>query len=439
MKVPFEVDSSERSMRKGKRSRLRLLFLLCSILTIAALFAGCSGGGGAESPLNIPTSPPEAAPPSPPTELPSFLSLVSPSQLKVDLAAISPPITNVNASVKNVIFGPGDPILQYIQSGPETYARFFSAFEAALAGIEELEIPVSTETTTFEAAHTFSAEAGILAGPHNVKMDFAFDHDDHPFDMDNDGVPEACSGNTVIDAEHAICLRMWVDIVPGGPLEPFLAGVILQYPQNLASDGKQVLAVGRGWFKVRVASYEALDIFGQPGDTVKQSLIAQYIYDQDPAAPDMKRVAFQTMFNCNPDKLCTTNMLLGQNGPDATAFKGLNASLDFGPMDSVPVCFKYIGQYVEGGGYWSGRLIQGDLPPAVPDFMAWIAPPYDCATLPDGIIRADRNECAHVPPPDGLYNLLTDAIPFLEYVTGADFAPGTPLAFPLDFPPRPTF
>ena len=378
------------------------LILSLILILISLFYLGCGRATAPSFPSEVP--------------IPAVLKLVGYDQLSVDLSAITSP-TSLLADVSKAALTPSDVSL-IIQGGP-LYNKVFveGFFKKAIDGINEINIPVDPFKTTYKIDMIFSVEAGILAGFHNVKIDFA------NFDFNNSGSAddEHCSGNT---ATLPVCVRLWL----GGA--PFIAGVIEEYPNSEIENP----TIGKGRFKMRVQNFEgykSLFAYNYEQIAADGSKNVEYFFKTEKVPSSPYSIAdFYEFFDF---ELWNWHSQIFQIGPSDAAFKGLNLNsvlflanplggLGVGEVDS-----KYIGQYVEGHESWSGSEVNQfvgsggvlDLSPPVTNL---------CARLTD-FIQLDEGECSNV----GGYDIRVDDKPFVELLQDSD------VAFPIDFPSTPTF
>ncbi len=397
--------------------------LALALIAIPALEHGCGGAA---------TGTQEAAPPSPPLEtpLPIVLKFVSPEALDVDFSSLASQ-TSLNKWTAGGVAEPGDQIPD-LMIGPFYSEMLSTSFVSAISGIQQIEIPVSTTTTSFPTTTMIFTQGagGYLADghPHRVRLDFS------NFDFNNNGsiADEGCSGHT---AALPVCVRFWLDDMP------FIAGIFEEYPFYDASNSTFPTEIGKGTFKLNIARMPLPDTPG--GEPSFFGVLLQYKYGELPDLDGSRETIYdlKLLMNLDPnDPNDTTgdgtsieflHALLAQKGADAQALKRLNLSVAapyIPPPISFPTFLQYTTELVEGAGYWGGHIVWGE---------HIVEPPYDCATLPDGIVLADRTACADVGP--NHENILVDDIPFFDFLDETSFADCSPLAFP-DFtqPVNPT-
>jgi hypothetical protein len=389
-------------MESMKWRTLRALAVLLAVAVLPLVKAAC---GSASAPAPLAEVP-----------VPAVLKFVDSSDLAIDLAAISPPTTKA-VSVRN-----------FIEYGPLYFNNFIDQFfSPALTGIKQLGIPTCvdetktppcTYRTTFAIDNfTFSATSGPLAGgAHSVKIDFA------NFDYNNSGsaTDEGCSGNA---AKAPICVRFWLDG------KSFIAGVF-DVPPTYASDATTLTKLGSGRFKMHVADYQGFESYfaykyGVPTTSAASKEI-EYFFETK-KIPDSPNAVPRGTYDFFEFGTWDGHSKLSQVGPDATAFKSLNfwsqlLGEDFG---TEGLLLKYIGQYIEGGGYWSGSFVfegntlggTGVSPAAMPNI---------CATLLDGFTVLPPTPCSDL-------GILVGTTPFVSAFQPSD------VAWPTDFPASPTF
>lgn len=205
-------------------NKFKYLALLLSLLVLGA----CASPAGA---------------PAPPTEtpLPIVLKFVEPSQLDVNVSAIS---STPNASISKS-FPPGMLISPVIQLGPDQKKIVNEQFIApSFQNIDIIEIPVGETVTSFSADINFPETASDelpvkLSGAHHVDLNFA------DYDFDNDGINEGCSGHT---AALPVCVRFWLDG------EKYLAWVFDEYAykEGDINAPNGVATIGKGRFKIMI-------------------------------------------------------------------------------------------------------------------------------------------------------------------------------------------
>jgi hypothetical protein len=343
-----ERSASKMCYNDDMRSWLRkgCLFLLLICCWSAAALPGCG----------------KAAAPGPIAEvpMPAVLKFVNYEGLRIDLGAISPPGAQAQIvagkDIPIIDFTAGDMIAQYVRYGPNAFSYFAGTFLApTLTGIEKIGIPTEDAqgqpTTVYQAEVAFTTgpdcatAGGVLSCTHEITVDF------RQFDFNGNGdAADDCSGN----AKHApVCIRLWL-----GPA-PFIAGVI-EAPATYAEGATVPSAIGKGHFKVNVASYAGYS-----------SAIA-YTYDDTQTAQSLKAVEY--WFSTRPEAGITTgennlniqewtsHSIVGQQGEPATALKTITMNdlvtqQEAGAGNPVGQGdFQYLGQYREGGNYWSGSL-----------------------------------------------------------------------------------
>lgn len=173
--------------------------------------------------------PSPAAPPAPPAEIPTFLTL--PSDLSIDIEEIAS--TSGALALKAQVTDPSR-IEIAIEASGAAISEANQFLDIGLAPNRATEIPVRADLTNFRQDVTFTNGDGS----ESVTLEFKFDFT--PFDLDNDGSAETCSGCTCPagcspdvstcpgeappEALKSICVRGWLDG------KRFLAGVFDRVP-----------------------------------------------------------------------------------------------------------------------------------------------------------------------------------------------------------------
>jgi hypothetical protein len=376
------------------------------LLAAMALVAACSGAN-------------PAAAPAPQIEIPApaVLKFAGYQDLAVDFSTISPSGGAQIIKHTNADFPVGSWFLPYIEMGPIEFNQFWDQFfKPALDGIQQLEIPVSTSMTMYSARIDFTTteEFAWLRGTHDVRLDFT------PFDYDNDGVDEPCSGNT---GALPICVRFWLDE------EPFLAGVFDRY--LYVNNAKVPDNIGAGRFKMRLRDlqgYGALFAYQYAQTppvvtTTAQAVLAgqtksiEYFFRATPAAGSTP-TPFSVLMEFSVWDFHTR---LIQEGPDGSAFKSLKFDSHAVLLPEAPWNIDYVGQFVEGAtpSRWSGSLVSSCV--GCTEDVAFTILDL-CASLPQGYVVVPE-ECNSV----GGYNIRQGNTDFLAPVQTQD------IVCPLDF------
>jgi hypothetical protein len=468
-----------------------------------------------------PVETPRVAAPGAPIELPApaVIKFVNYAGLKVDLSQISstPTVQVTHAWM----FPLSAPIDSFVTAPVDLSNRFINGFQKAIDGINQIEIPVNEENQACSMTVDFKS-AGILNGPYVVNLDFT------PFDFDNDGVPENCTGNTTqpSDFSKPICIRVWLG--PNSSAVPFIAGLFDKppiyldqcqnsycpteavtvggqvtsqvactcsqpvvdvlsalnvkvpvcsddycktYPGTSCTCDPNLLSVpvylGEGRFKLRA---EGIPGFVEPDINESINILLQYTYTQD--GVDSKKVDYQYKLEEYPASYDTSSlgppptvdctnppsgslisecgyvhMLLSQHGPEESAFKGANMSINdaLAGAKGKPQYWQYISQFVEGVPLWGGHV---KLLSHTASELVSIEPPLDCAKREDDghwylQAEADRSVCADAGPRDESI-LVPGDMNFFGFLFESDFmesiAPDKPkpIAFPFAFGDVPT-
>lgn len=366
--------------------------LLKSALTI--LLLGLSAGCGTAGPGGTTVSGGNpAAPPGPPAEIPSALRF--PSDLAIDVDTIASSSPEADASALAALVGSGGQFSREISFAADLAPLILLQVDGLMQPLPQLDIPASTETTTFAIKGLFGNPSKPTDPPieYDIKIDFA------------DFGGQGCSGHT---AGLPICYRIWFDG------EQRMAGVFTKFPTALSS--------GAGQFRL---------IFHKPeeggGAEPATDVYFGVIYDHsDPLAKTtetFERAVLAGEPVNPPDPVPSFHVEVSQEGPDETAKKLFRLSLDGISTDfasevtGTPADLRYTGRWREDNDFWSGSIATQNIElQNFSDVCASISTgnssnPLNCLDL--GIDVAD--------------------IPFLDFLTSDD------IGLPDDFPVGPTF
>ena len=268
------------------------------LLLLLTLIAGCSSN--------------PASPPAPPSELPSALRFPKSVSINVDTVR-----SESGAALKTFV-GAGGPLSDEIALGPNRVQKTNELLNAFLGILNQLEIPVSTSTTTFQGS--------IPDEPGTIKIDFA------SFDADADGTDDHCSGHT---AALPICYRIWGNFgTLGGRFDTF--------PTEASA--------GLGRFRFRTLEPEPTFIgiiYDHRDPLAKTSEQFTLVLPEDPLLLPEEISSFDDVaFHLSHHDLAA------QEGPDESAVKTVKVSTDAGSGDFS----EYVGRWKEGDNFWSGLL-----------------------------------------------------------------------------------
>lgn len=338
------------------------------VILIPALIVGCGGS--------------PAGPPAPPAEipLPVVLKFVPYEDIRINLSTISA-ASGTSINVYQAV-GAGGEYSEAISFGPTWLSEFETFFISVTDGLNELEIPLSEETTTFQSAAIIGPQGGL------AKIDFG------DFDLDGDGTTEGCSGHT---ATLPVCARVWLNETR------YLAWVFYEY----AVEGNP----GKSNFKIYTSEEEV--------DLISAAINFDH---RDPENKSTEVRALAEGLAAGDDKFdALQHALVLQIGPDESALKRLNMS-NSAIMSGVPWYSNlYLGQFIEGEDFWSGSFAGDNV------FEFELAQFADvCARISTGNAAEDPNIC------DAL-GISVAGIPFIDSLDIAD------VAMPPDFPETPTF
>jgi hypothetical protein len=387
-------------MTKGRRKSVfrlagavLILLVVAVCMDLAGGMAGCGTGPGTTVSGGNP-----AAPPAPPAEVPAALRF--PSDLSIDATTIGSPSSASNLAA---LVGSGGQFSDEISFAAD-FAPFVELFaNSLLQPLPQIDIPVSTDTTTFAVTGLFSNPNKPEDPPleYDIKIDFA------DFDFDGDGLTEGCSGNT---AGLPICFRVWFSG------EQQMAGLFTRFPTALNQGAGQFRAI------VHVPAEKTTG-----GSPAQDGYVGVLYDDSVPPAKSTEIflrevLAGDAVNQKNPDApdfhLKTT-----QEGPDETARKSLLVSAAgyspaaFREVTGVPNDLQYVGQWREDNDFWSGSASTHNI-----DLQNFSDV---CALISTGN-PSNLLNCVDL-------NIDVADIPFLDFLTTDD------VALPADFPKSPTF
>lgn len=292
----------------------RHIFLLFVLLMSLPVISGC---------------PSPAAPPAPPAEIPSFLTI--PRDLSIGVEEL--PGSSDSVTLKLATLAPKDIALaiSLATEGIEESNRFL---DAGLAPASLTDIPVSASTFNFKNDLTFTNDTGTESVDISLKFDFG------RFDLDGVNGEESCTGCTcptgcapdlaVCPTEapeseiHPICVRVWLNG------KRYMAGVFDRVPTK---DNPQS---GRIRFELPPFGDLAGSPFGiiyDHGDlNDRQTELSTFFIDTD--------VAGGTDF-------FSSRRTFGRiEGPEATALKTSRLTSDFiSPPSAIPGTLQFQGRY----------------------------------------------------------------------------------------------
>lgn len=363
------------------------------------LLAACSG---------------EVTPPAPPAELPSALTF--PQGLTIDVSSIQGTQTSPSALA---LVGSGGQFSEDISMAAEMVTTIQKVADSILNGLSTLEITIGSTTTTFKTSmnNNIGPEGSTIT--QHFKIDFA------PFDYDNDGVDEGCSGHT---GATPICYRIWYASTAVGatPVSSdffrVMAGVFDSYP----TDDKP----GAGRFKMHIDENFGADNADDPNDEFLMGMVYDHRNPEnrfteafgngDTALVDpQKHEQGPGGDSDNCGLIDDGHVKVTQVGPDTSAVKTVLETSHFSidPNCQRPGTFEqYLGRFKEGNNFWIGSV---DREPATSNFSDV------CAEISTGNQTSSTN-CTSI-------GLSLDDLDFLDAATSNDFR------LPTDFPATPTF
>ena len=362
------------------RRCLKYLFLLLAIASMLLFQNGCGGKTSEATAVPVPIEIPA----------PAVLKFVSYGGLNIDVTSISTSVLEPSKLLLQAFdkASGGSNVLPYIELGPDYWIQFVDMFfKPVLTGIQKFDIPISKDTTTFSTTVDLG---GAFPGLRSVKIDFA------RFDYNGNRLDDDCSGNT---AELPICVRFWLSDEKGENYKRFIGGVFESYPYYVSSaDVPDV--IGQGDFKLFVDCFDGY-----------QSFFAYNYSDKPEENSKQIEYFFQTLADTKCEKpVCTgwfcdlfsfdewdSHSSLSQTiGAKGSVFKSLNlrAQIYYPVATEFAEDISYIGQFIEGGGLWSGTVMfRGEYH----DRPAGMGIANVCATLPAGTVTFP-DDCLAVGP-----------------------------------------
>ncbi len=355
-----------------------------------------------------------ATPPAPPAELPA--ALIFPQDLTIDVQSI---LSDTSGSSALRLVGANGQFSNNISQGAELAQSIGGVADDILGNLASLEIPISASTMTYQTSMNSNM------GPQGSTIMQHFKIDLAPFDYDNDGVNESCSGNS---ASTPICFRIWYasTVVGGTPSQgnfsPIMAGVFATYPTTSNP--------GAGQFKLHIS-----DSFGaDPSSSSGDEFFMEMIYDQrDPENKMLEAfgsgntsLVSSTQDSGQPGSNQCTNITSGhvrvtQVGPDATAIKTIAETSHFTNTDNCPTTDEqYLGQFKEGSDFWIGSVVAEAAEVQNEANFSDV-----CAQISTGNQTSSTN-CSGI-------GISVDDLDFISTATSNDYN------LPNDFPVTPTF
>jgi hypothetical protein len=385
------------------------LFLLFALAAIPLFQHGC---GGKSSPAAAPGAPIEIP-------APAVLKFVNYDGLNIDVTSITTSVLEPNKLLLQTFdkANPTQNVLYFIELGPDYWTNFMNMFlKPVLTGIQKFDIPISKDTTTFS---TTADLGGAFAGTRGVKIDFT------RFDYNGNNKDDDCSGNT---AELPICVRFWLSDDKLENYSRFIGGVFKSYPYYVSNPNIPDV-IGEGDFKLLAGCFDgyqstfAYNYGDKPTDNLKNiEYFFQTLADDQCQKPPCTGL-FCDLFAF--DEWDSHSKLSQQIGSQGSIFKSLNLVAQLYFPSASEFDLSYIGQYVEGGGLWSGTvLLQVD--------NASNGITNVCAKLPSGDVTFP-DDCLTVGP--DRFPVLIGETPFVRPWQPTDTA-FPPLSV---FPELPTF
>ncbi len=230
-----------------------------------------------------------AAPPAPPQEVPA-LSL--PQDLSINLDKVIPPTNTPLTALTSSNIAPPQPI-----EGGVIANSMSGIIDQILATFRDLKIPIDSRSS-------FETEFDSASGPSRLSFHF------EPFDLDKDGVPEPCSGNTLT---APVCIRMTVDD------QLFLAGVF-DVPPTASNPGS-------GRFRINAAA--------DPNALTGETLLIGVRYNEEKAEDRLLEIFVIGRPSETSEETLNLHFLVTQKGPTETAFKTVDAFSKIEDVDAL--------------------------------------------------------------------------------------------------------
>lgn len=351
----------------------------------------------------------EVTPPAPPAELPSVLTF--PQGLTIDVSSIQ----GGQASLSTLaLVGSGGEFSENISMGAEMVTTIQEVADGILGDLSTLEITIGTTTTTYETSMNSNTGPQGGAITQHFKIDFA------PFDYDNDGIDEGCSGHT---GTTPICYRIWyvgtaVGATPGSSdFSPVMAGIFDSYPTD---DNP-----GAGRFKLHISENFGSEIADDSNDQFLMGMVYDHRDPENKSTEAFGQGDTSLVDSGDQQGGTECNLIddghvkVTQVGPDATAIKTLLETSHFPVNSNCPQqgnFERYLGRFKEGNNFWIGSI---DREPATNNFSDV------CAEIATGNQTSSTN-CTSI-------GLSLDDLDFMDAATSNDFG------LPTDFPATPTF
>lgn len=342
------------------------------------LFLGCSASGpntgvAGGNPLT---------PPGPPAEVPTALRI--PKDFGLNLEKVQGAEASASAALTLKYAVPPDGEFSDDVIGSTDFVQFFiDALKGLMDPYNQLVIPVGTNIHTFQGVSVVqgSGEANFV----QIKVDFA------PFDFDDDGVKEACSGHT---AALPICMRIYADGVKQ------FAAVFTDFPTetNPGAGRLMGLNITNSVFLFPKDSFLGINYDLHDPSSGKS---VEYLVRENPEHPSGEELEFHLSFD--------------QVGEESVSLKTINFNLA-GEIGAQQGVFRW----KEDDEFWSGRIHT-----TAPDESGLTDLDNQCVNLNSGD-GLERSQCIGAGVDVG-------EIPFVS------LPDETTLFLPEDFPESPPF
>jgi hypothetical protein len=324
----------------------RAVFLI-ALICIPLVHSGCSSQA-TPTLLEVPT--------------PISLKFISPDRLKIDFGTIE--FSQQKSIIVQKFVGDG-PFGEVVAAGPETVDIVEGTGIDFLKGIEQLEVDINPNITTFEADFEFNEASDLLSGSHNIKILF------DPLDFDNDGALEPCSGNT---AALPVCAFIWLDN------ERLAAWIIEGYAfDDDPATPENEDTIGKGRFKV----------FREEGTG---STAFTVFYEQTSESEKTIEHFLTAQITLNEKEMeAESHIKIAESLLDSSILKRIDANLTLSvPADDFTVNSQYLGQFLEGTDLWSGSFDGEFLTSGGTEPVQFV---NQCVRISTGELADDPNAC----------------------------------------------
>lgn len=283
-----------------------------------------------------------AAPPAPPSEIPSALRLPESVSIDVNTTRTSSSGAVLTTSTQAALVGDGS-LKEFIGFSSNLVYFANRRLDGLLGPLHAITIPVSSSLKKMDQL--------ILIGSKAYVAHLHFGN----FDLDNDGVLEGCRGDT---ASLPLCIRIWLD--DGTTEYRLLAARFDAFPTETNP--------GAGSLRGKDLS------FSGPGAPVQVAADFNHVDPEDKFTDSFFTVLDVEANPADPAIVYGIRAFASQLGPDASAIKTTNA---------IDGSSQGLGRWREDDDYWSGSFHE---------FASGSGDPTTSFT----------NECAYIPSGEGV-------------------------------------